>query len=184
MIFLIVAVTIKIILLFVLAWSIRLVMDEFVQLGWAKYLFNGLFDTIWHPKAVGYAAFYEVAHLIGWNATSILLVAAFRPRCWGARSSLWSTHALARLGGSVRALRSSSSCSAFRISWSASFAPSPEPPGSVFRRGGAAGHPARTCVEGRQLVAAGVLSGLAFLAPRNRSTSMLLSGSAWSLTQP
>jgi len=49
-------------------------MDEFVQLGWAKYLGNGLFDTIWHAKAVGYAVFYELAHLIGWNATSILLV--------------------------------------------------------------------------------------------------------------
>ena len=48
-------------------------MDEFVQLGWAKYFSNGLFDTIWHPKAVGYAVFFEIAHLIGWDAKSILL---------------------------------------------------------------------------------------------------------------
>ncbi|WP_434722980.1 DUF7055 domain-containing protein [Mesorhizobium sp. RIZ17] len=49
-------------------------MDEFVQLGWAKYFSNGLFDTIWHPKAVGYAMFFEIAHLIGWDARSILFV--------------------------------------------------------------------------------------------------------------
>lgn len=72
-IFLSVLIALKIILLFVLALNARFVMDEFVQLGWAKYFSNGLFDTIWHPKAVGYAVFYEIAHLIGWDATSILL---------------------------------------------------------------------------------------------------------------
>ena len=61
-------------LLFALAWNSRLVMDEFVQLGWSKYINNGLFETVWPGKAVGYAAFYKLAHLIGWNATSILLV--------------------------------------------------------------------------------------------------------------
>ena len=67
-------IALKIILLFVLAWNSRFVMDEFVQLGWAKYLGNGLFETVWPAKAVGYAVFYKLAHVIGWDAQSILLV--------------------------------------------------------------------------------------------------------------
>jgi len=55
-------------------WRSRFVMDEFVQLGWAKYMGHGLFDTVWHAKAVGYAVFYKLAHLLGWDATSILLI--------------------------------------------------------------------------------------------------------------
>ncbi|HET6942434.1 MAG TPA: hypothetical protein VFH89_09760 [Sphingomicrobium sp.] len=69
-----VLIALKIVLLFLFAWSSRFVMDEFVQLGWAKYLNDGLYDTIWPGKAVGYAVFYKLAHLIGWNATSILLI--------------------------------------------------------------------------------------------------------------
>ena len=61
-------------LLFLLAWNTRFVMDEFQQLGMAKYLGNGLFDTVWHAKAVGYVVFYKIAHLLGWDATSILLI--------------------------------------------------------------------------------------------------------------
>jgi hypothetical protein len=67
-------IALKVAFLFVLAWNTRFVMDEFQQLGWAKYLGNGLFDNIWHPKAVGYVLFYKLAHLIGWNAVSILLI--------------------------------------------------------------------------------------------------------------
>lgn len=63
----------KVVLLFVLAWNSRFVMDEFVQLGFAKYFGHGLFETVWPAKAVGYTAFAELAHLIGWNAVSILL---------------------------------------------------------------------------------------------------------------
>ena len=63
----------KLAFLFIFALNSRFVMDEFVQLGWAKYLGNGLFDTVWHPKAVGYVLFYKLAHLIGWDATSSLL---------------------------------------------------------------------------------------------------------------
>jgi hypothetical protein len=69
-----VLIALKIAILFAFAWHSRFVMDEFVQLGWAKYLGHGLFDTIWHAKAVGYAVFYKLAHLIGWNGTSILLI--------------------------------------------------------------------------------------------------------------
>jgi hypothetical protein len=66
-------VAIKIIVLFILAWNRRIVMDEFVQFGWAKYLSNGLFETIWPTKAVGYAVFFDLAHLVGWDARSMLL---------------------------------------------------------------------------------------------------------------
>ena len=45
-------IAVKLAFLFIFALNSRFVMDEFVQLGWAKYLGNGLFDTVWHPKAV------------------------------------------------------------------------------------------------------------------------------------
>jgi hypothetical protein len=64
----------KLALLLVLTWNTRFVMDEFVQLGQAKYLGHGFFDTIWPVKAVGYTVFYKLAHLLGWNATAILLI--------------------------------------------------------------------------------------------------------------
>ncbi|WP_318372390.1 hypothetical protein [Enterobacter sp.] len=69
-----VSIAIKVTLIFVFAWHILLVMDEFAQLGYAKYFANGLFDTIQPPKAVGFAVFYKLAHLTGWDATSIILV--------------------------------------------------------------------------------------------------------------
>jgi len=66
-------VALKLATLFVLAWNTQFVMDEFVQLGWAKYLNDGFVETVSHPKALGYAIFYSLAHLIGWDAASILL---------------------------------------------------------------------------------------------------------------
>jgi hypothetical protein len=71
---LIALVALKIALLFILSWNTRFVMDEFVQFGFAKYLGNGLFDTTWPPKSVGYIVFYKAAHLIGWDARSMLLL--------------------------------------------------------------------------------------------------------------
>ncbi|MEP2612537.1 DUF7055 domain-containing protein [Marinobacter alexandrii] len=65
---------IKITLLFALSINSVFVMDEFVQLGFSKYLGNGLFDTIWPVKAVGYAVFYKLAHLLGWDAVSTLMI--------------------------------------------------------------------------------------------------------------
>jgi hypothetical protein len=49
-------------------------MDEFVQFGWSKYLGHGAFDTIWPAKAAGFAVFFDLPHLIGWNARSMLLI--------------------------------------------------------------------------------------------------------------
>src|SRR6476620_3973186 len=67
-------ITLKVAILFALAWNRRFVMDEFVQLGWAKYLANGLYETHSHPKALGYAIFFDLAHLLGWDARSMMLI--------------------------------------------------------------------------------------------------------------
>ncbi|MEB4677473.1 hypothetical protein MXL54_22200 [Enterobacteriaceae bacterium G50] len=69
-----VSIAIKVALIFVFAWHIRIIMDEFAQVGYAKYFANGLFDTIQPPKAVGFAVFYKLAHLTGWDAVSIILI--------------------------------------------------------------------------------------------------------------
>lgn len=97
MTFLATAIALKIGFLFLFAWRSRFVMDEFVQLGWAKYLGNGLFDTIWHAKAVGYVVFYKIAHIIGWDATSILLIGRLQ-------TALLACATLAIVYGSARAL--------------------------------------------------------------------------------
>lgn len=64
----------KIAVLFLIAWNRRIVMDEFAQLGYVKYLGNGFYGTIWPSKTVGFQLFIDLAHVIGWNATSILLI--------------------------------------------------------------------------------------------------------------
>jgi hypothetical protein len=66
--------SLKLAFLFFFALNTRFVMDEFVQFGWSKYLANGLYDTIWPAKAAGAAVFYELAHLLGWSAVSMLLI--------------------------------------------------------------------------------------------------------------
>lgn len=72
-------------------------MDEFVQFGWAKYLGNGLFETIWPWKTVGFAIFYKLAHLIGWDATSTLLIGRIQ-------TALLACLTLALIYGCARAL--------------------------------------------------------------------------------
>jgi hypothetical protein len=71
-------IALKIAILFLLAWNTRFVMDEFVQFGWAKYLGNGLFETVWPAKSAGPTIFFKIAHLIGWDARSILLAGRFQ----------------------------------------------------------------------------------------------------------
>ncbi|MCK8483290.1 hypothetical protein MUY21_04495 [Aliiroseovarius sp. S2029] len=63
----------KIAMLLVLAVNTRFVMDEFWHFSQPVYLFDGIFSTIWPKKAVGYVLFYELSHLIGWDATSMLM---------------------------------------------------------------------------------------------------------------
>ncbi|MER9403958.1 hypothetical protein NKI36_07825 [Mesorhizobium caraganae] len=73
-----VLIALKIVLLFALAYRSRFVMDEFGQVGYAKYLGNGLFDTVQPAKAVGFTVFSKLAILIGWDATSIMFVGRFQ----------------------------------------------------------------------------------------------------------
>ena len=87
----------KLVLMFVLAWNTRFVMDEFVQLGWAKYVDDQLYVTNWPVKAVGFAVFYKLAHSIGWDAQSILLIGRLQ-------TALLACGTLALIYGCARAL--------------------------------------------------------------------------------
>ena len=154
----------KIILLFVLAWNRRFVMDEFVQFGWAQYLSNGLFETIWPAKAVGYAIFFRLAHLIGWDAHSMLLIGRLQTALLGCAT-------LALIYGSARSLGQSRMRSALILLILLSFSDfierifetRAEPLATFF---GAAALLVAIRAESRpgRLVCAGLLSGLAFLA--------------------
>ncbi|MER8660318.1 hypothetical protein NKH34_04160 [Mesorhizobium sp. M1148] len=162
--FLHILIALKIILLFVLAWNIRFVMDEFVQLGWAKYFSNGLFDTIWHPKAVGYAAFYEIAHLIGWNATSILLAGRMQTALL-ACGTISLIYPCARALGEdrVRALTIVLVLLCFSNFMERIFRTIAEPPAVFFAVAALLVVLRAPGLRARQLVAAGMLSGLAFV---------------------
>ncbi|RUT96007.1 hypothetical protein EOD23_31385, partial [Mesorhizobium sp. USDA-HM6] len=164
-IFLSVLIALKIILLFVLALNARFVMDEFVQLGWAKYFSNGLFDTIWHPKAVGYAVFYEIAHLIGWDATSILLAGRMQTALLTC-ATVAMVYACARALGEdrIRALVIVLLLLCFSNFMERVFRTIAEPLAVFFAVAALLVVLRARELEGRQLVAAGVLSGLSFLA--------------------
>lgn len=100
-----IVITFKITFIFIFAWHILLVMDEFAQVGYAKYFSNGLFTTVQPSKAVGFAVFYKIAHLVGWNASSILLIGRIQTALL-ACATLALIYACARLleGNRVRAL--------------------------------------------------------------------------------
>ncbi|TIQ36821.1 MAG: hypothetical protein E5X48_07550 [Mesorhizobium sp.] len=165
MIFLSVLISLKIILLFTLAWNARFVMDEFVQLGWAKYFSNGLFGTIWHAKAVGYAVFYEIAHLIGWDATSILLAGRMQTALL-ACGTIAFVYACARALGEdrVRALIIVLLLLCFSNFMERVFRTIAEPLALFFAVAALLVILRARELKGRQFVAAGLLSGLSFLA--------------------
>ncbi|MDE9449952.1 glycosyltransferase family 39 protein [Aliiroseovarius sp. Z3] len=71
----------KVAILLVLAVNTRFVMDEFWHFTQPVYLFDGTFETIWPKKAVGYALFYELSHLIGWDASSMLMTGRLTTAC-------------------------------------------------------------------------------------------------------
>ena len=96
-----VAIALKLAFLFVFAWHTRFVMDEFGQLGYAKYLGNGLFLTVWPAKALGSTLFFEVARLIGWNAVSTLLIGRLGTALLGC-ASVAMIYVCARLLGESR----------------------------------------------------------------------------------
>jgi hypothetical protein len=155
----------KIGLLFILAWNSRFVMDEFVQLGWPKYLGHGLFVAVWHPKAVGYVLFYKLAHLIGGDAVSILLVGRMQTAVL-ACATLAIVYACARALGRdrLRALAIVLVLLGFSNFMERSFRTIAEPLAVFFAAASLLvvlrGDPDKR----RDALSAGVLTGLAFLA--------------------
>ncbi|RWA74942.1 hypothetical protein [Mesorhizobium sp.] len=158
-------IALKIVLLFLLAWNSRFVMDEFGQLGYAKYLLNGLFATVQPSKAAGSTAFYKLAHLIGWDATSILLVGRIQTVLIG-----WAIvamiYACARALGEdrLRALVIVLLLLCFSNFMERVFRTIAEPLALFFAVAALLVVLRARELGGRQLVAAGILSGLSFLA--------------------
>ncbi|WP_143749088.1 hypothetical protein [Mesorhizobium sp. WSM3868] len=164
-IFLRALIVLKIALLFALAWNCRFVMDEFGQLGYAKHLFNGLFATVQPSKAVGSTAFYKLAHLIGWDATSILLVGRMQTALL-ACATIALVYACARALGEdrVRALAIVLVLLCFSNFMERIFRTIAEPLAVFFAVGALLVVLRARELRGWQLVAAGALSGLSFLA--------------------
>jgi hypothetical protein len=159
-----VLIALKIAALFLIAWNRRIVMDEFVQFGFAKYISNGLYVTVWPGRAMGGPLFFEPAHLIGWTARSMLLLGRME-------MALLACGTLAIVYASARTLRESKARSALIVLILLSFSNFIErifelrgDPLSVFFAVAAL----LVAIRGRngrwQIVAAGVLSGLAFLS--------------------
>ncbi|GFE66214.1 hypothetical protein KIN_32880 [Litoreibacter roseus] len=67
-------IALKLAVLIFFAVNTRFVMDEFWHFTQPVWLFAGTFETIWSAKAVGYVLFFEIAHAIGWDATSMLII--------------------------------------------------------------------------------------------------------------
>lgn len=159
-----VSIAIKVTLIFIFAWHIRLIMDEFAQLGYAKYFANGLFDTIQPPKAVGFAVFYKLAHLIGWDATSMILVGRMQTALL-ACGTLLLVYACARALGEqrLRALFIVLVLLCFTNFMERIFRTRSEPLALFFAMAAVVvilrGHP----LIARKIFIAGILSGLAFL---------------------
>jgi Dolichyl-phosphate-mannose-protein mannosyltransferase len=140
-------------------------MDEFVQFGWAKYIPDqiGAFAAN-QVKAEGYAFFFYPAHLIGWDARSMLLLGRME-------MALLACGTLAIVYASARALGESRARSALIVLILLSFSNFIErifetrgDPLSVFFAAAALLVAIRGRDRGGQVFAAGVLSGLAFLS--------------------
>jgi hypothetical protein len=158
-------IALKLVLLFVFAWYGRFVMDEFGQLGYAKYLGNGLFDSIWPPKAVGATAFYKLAHLVGWDATSILLIGRLQTAAL-ACATLGVVYGCARALGQdrSRALLILLIILCFSNFIERIFRTIAEPLALFFAAAALLTVLRGRAEEARTVVVAGILSGLSFLA--------------------
>lgn len=158
------SIALKVALIFIFAWHIRLVMDEFAQLGYAKYFANGLFDTIQPPKAVGFAVFYKLAHLIGWNATSIILVGRMQTALL-ACGTLLLVYACARALGEqrLRSLLIVLVLLCFTNFMERIFRTRSEPLALFFALAAVLVILRSTTLNARSIIIAGILSGMAFL---------------------
>jgi hypothetical protein len=155
----------KIATLFVIAWNRRFVMDEFVQFGWAKYIPEQIAPMAAHQiKAEGYALFFYPAHLAGWDARSMLLIGRME-------MTLLACGTLAIVYASARSLGQSKLRSALIVLILLSFSNFIErvfetrgDPLSVFFAAAALLVALRGPDRVKWIVAAGVLSGLAFVS--------------------
>jgi hypothetical protein len=68
-------VVIKLLILIILAFNTRLVMDEFWHLHQTYYLFNGFFDDIWPEKAILYTPYFKLSAFLSWDAVSQIVAA-------------------------------------------------------------------------------------------------------------
>jgi hypothetical protein len=157
-------IALKVAALFILAFNRLFVMDEFAQLGWAKYVGDGLFHTVWPSKAVGFQLFITPAHLVGLNARSILLIGRMEMALL-ACGTLAIVYALARsLGQSrMRAAVVVLTLMSFSNFIERIFETRAEPLATFF---GTAALLVAVRAEDRRrrIVGAGVLGGLAFLS--------------------
>ena len=157
-------IAVKLVLIFALALNSRFVMDEFEQLGWAKYFGHGLFETVWPAKAVGYAVFFGLAHVLGWDATSILLIGRLQSALL-ACGTLAIIYACARALGEtkVRALVILIVLLSFSNVMERIFRTRAEPVSLFFAAGALLVVLRGNADRWRTLVVAGALSGAAFL---------------------
>src|SRR5687767_9588993 len=158
-------IALKLVILFVYALKIRFVMDEFVFLGNAKYLFDDAYQTFWPPKALGYAMFYKLAHTIGWDATSILLVGRIQTALLGC-ATVAMTYACARALGEdrTRALAIVLVLLSFSNFMERIFRTIAEPVALFFAVAALLVIVRTGASRPRAILLAGVLSGLSFLA--------------------
>jgi hypothetical protein len=158
------SIALKMAVLFILAWNRRFVMDEFVQFGSAKNIGQIATLATTQIKAQGYVPFFELAHLIGWNARSMLLLGRME-------MALLACGTLAIVYALARSLGESKVRSALIVLILLSFSNFIErifetrgDPMSVFFAAAALLVAIRARDRRWWIIAAGVLSGLAFLS--------------------
>jgi hypothetical protein len=162
---LILALALKIAFMFVIAWNRRFVMDEFVQFGWAKYIPGQIFYLAsHHPKAVLYAVFFDLAHLIGWDARSMLLIGRMETALLGC-ATVGIVYGTARAIGEsrLRALAILLLLLSFSNFMERIFELRSEPPALFFAAIALFVTVRGDADRARTMLAAGVFSGIAFL---------------------
>ena len=139
-------------------------MDEFWQLGNAKYVFNGFFDEIQPGKAVGYAFFYKLAHILGWDSRSILLIGRFQTALVGCGVLALIYACARRLGESqFRALVIVLTVMSFSNFMERIFRTISEPLALLFASAALLMVLIDRAPSSKRILIAGVLSGLAFV---------------------
>ncbi|HEY6815678.1 MAG TPA: hypothetical protein VI168_09080, partial [Croceibacterium sp.] len=159
-----VLIAIKLAVVFLFAWHIQYVMDEMGQIGFAKYLGGGIFETVQPTKALGFAAFYKLAHLIGEDAVSILRVGRLQVALLGC-ATLCMIYACARAlhEDRLRALAIVLVLLSFSNFAERIYRTISEPIALFFAVAALLVVLRGASLSGRRLLVAGILSGLAFL---------------------